>query len=413
MIKRQLVTAICLIWAIAATAQQKKGDLNAGRWNASLLRNDGKQIPFVIDLQYDQQQLFAYIVNGQEKIKTEKISFTGDSAIMRLQVFESYFRIRKIGADSLNGVWVSGAEGGDLIIPFSAHQAENRSDISPANASGNIQGKWSMEFTRPNQTKRPAVGTFTQKGNKVSGSILTPSADYRYLEGSISKDSILFSTFDGSHAFLFVARIDGDKMTGTYYSGAKGKENWVAERNEKAALPLPASPVTEVKKTVEEELNFSFKNIDGKTVSIKDERYKGKVVILQIMGSWCPNCMDETAFLSEYYRKNKDRGIEVIALAYELSTDEVRSVQSIRKFQQKFNVPYEMLNTGVKASDPEKAEKTIPQVTALKNFPTTIFVDKEGKISAIKTNFYGPASKEYHTKFKQDFDETVNKLLSK
>lgn len=413
MIKRQLVIAICLIWAITATAQQKKEDLNAGRWNASLLRNDGKQIPFVIDLQYDQQQLFAYIVNGQEKIKTEKISFTGDSAIIKLPVFESYFRIRKVGTDSLNGVWVSGAESGDLIIPFSAHRVENRSDITPANACGNIQGKWSMEFTRPNQTKRPAVGNFTQKGNKVSGSILTPSADYRYLEGTISKDSIIFSTFDGSHAFLFVARIDGDKMTGTYYSGAKGKENWVAERNEQAALPLPASPVTEVKKTVEGELNFSFKNIDGKTVSIKDERYKGKVVILQIMGSWCPNCMDETAFLSEYYRKNKDRGIEVIALAYELSTDEVRSVQSIRKFQQKFNVPYEMLNTGVKASDPEKAEKTIPQVTALKNFPTTIFVDKEGKISAIKTNFYGPAAKEYHTKFKQDFDETVNKLLSK
>lgn len=412
MIKRQLVMAICLIWAIAATAQQKKEDLKAGRWNASLTRDDGKQIPFVIDLQYDQQQLFAYILNGQEKIKTEKISFTGDSATMRLPVFESHFKIRKIGSDSLNGIWISGAEGGDLIVPFSAH-LENRSDITPAKASENIQGKWSMEFTRPNQTKRPAIGNFTQKGNKVSGSILTPSADYRYLEGTISQDSILFSTFDGSHAFLFEAKIDGDKMTGTYYSGAKGKENWVAERNEQAALPLPASPVTEVKKTYEGGLNFSFKNIDGKTVSINDDRYKGKVVILQIMGSWCPNCMDETAFLSEYYRKNKDRGIEVIALAYELSTDEARSVQSLRKFQQKFNVPYEMLNTGVKASDPEKAEKTIPQVTALKNFPTTIFVDKEGKISTIKTNFYGPAAKEYHTKFKQEFDETVNKLLSK
>ncbi len=413
MIKRQLVMAICLIWTIAVTAQQKKEDLKPGMWNASIQRNDGKQIPFVIDLQYEQQQLFAYILNGQEKIKTEKIVFTGDSAIMRLPVFESYFRIRKTGTGSLTGVWVSGATDGEILFPFSAQPAGRHVATIPANASGNIQGKWSIEFTRPNQTKRPAIGSFTQKDNKVSGSILTPSSDYRYLEGTISKDSIIFSTFDGSHAFLFEARIDGDKMTGTYYSGAKGKENWVAERNAQAALPLPANPVTEVKKTNEAKLNFSFKNIDGNTVSINDARYKGKVVIIQIMGSWCPNCMDETAFLSEYYRKNKDRGIEIIALGYELSTDESRSVQSLKKFQQKFNVPYEMLNTGVRASDPEKAEKTIPQVTALKNFPTTIFVDKEGKIAAIKTNFYGPAAKEYHTKFKEDFDATIDKLLSK
>lgn len=413
MIKRQLVMAICLILTIAAAAQPGEEHLKPGRWNASVQRNDGKQIPFVIDFKYEQQQLFAYIVNRQERIKTEKITFAGDSAIMRLPVFESYFRIRKIGTDSLNGTWVSGAADGDILIPFAAHPAQHHAAIAPASANGNIQGKWSMEFTRPNQTKRPAIGSFSQKDNKISGSILTPSSDYRYLEGFISKDSVIFSTFDGSHAFLFEARIDGNKMTGTYYSGAKGKENWVAERNAQAALPPLAAPVTEVKNTEEGKLNFSFKNIDGKTVSINDARYKGKVVILQIMGSWCPNCMDETAFLSEYYRKNKDRGIEVIALAYELSTDENRSVQSLKKFQQKFNVPYEMLNTGVKASDPEKAEKTIPQVTALKNFPTTIFVDKEGKISAIKTNFYGPAAKEYHTKFKVDFNATVDKLLSK
>ncbi|MCF6404112.1 TlpA family protein disulfide reductase [Chitinophaga filiformis] len=410
MIKRQLVTACCLICTLATTAQQKQMPLQRGQWKASLVRNDGKQIPFGLEIQYDRQQLVAYIVNGEEKIRTENVSFTGDSAIMSMPVFESYFRIRKVGTDSLNGVWVKGTEGGEVILPFFAHLA-NR-PATPAKAKGNIQGRWAMEITRPNQTKRPAVGDFTQKGNKVSGSIITPSADYRYLEGSIYGDSILFSTFDGSHAMLFLARIEGDNMTGTFYNGARGKEDWVAARDEHATLPQPASPVTAVKNTAGEKLNFSFRNIDGETVSINDERYKGKVVILQIMGSWCPNCMDETAFLSDYYRKNKDRGIEIIALAYELSTDENRSANSLRKFRQQFNVPYQMLITGVRASDPEKAEKTLPQLTSLKNFPTTIFVDREGKVSAIETNFYGPASKEYHEKFKREFDETVNKLLA-
>jgi len=401
---------LCLILATGATAQQTKAPLQQGRWHASLFRNDGKQIPFVIELRYDQQQLFAYIVNGREKIRTENISFSEDSAIIRMPVFESFFRVRKVGTDSLNGVWVKGAEGEDIIVPFSAHLAAN-STVMPAKAKGSIQGKWSMEITRPNQTKRPAVGSFTQKGNKISGFILTPSADYRYLEGTIAGDSILFSTFDGSHAMLFLARISGNKMSGTFYNGASAKEDWVATRNEQAALPQANVPVTAVRGSGEEKLNFSFRNIDGATVSINDAQYKGKVVVLQVMGSWCPNCMDETAFLSEYYRKNKDRGIEVIALAYELSTDESRSANSLRKFREKFNVPYQMLITGATASDPEKAEKTLPQLTALKNFPTTIFIDREGKVKAIETNFYGPASKEYHEKFKREFEETVNKLL--
>lgn len=410
--KRNLVTILCLIWTISATAQQNTTQLQQGRWNAALQRNDGKQIPFTIDLKYQQQQLFVYIINGTEKIRTEKVSFKGDSAFFRMPVFESYFRVRKVSKDSLQGVWVSGGEEGDILIPFGAHTADSRPVAKLSPATGTIQGKWTIEFTRPNQTKRPAVGIFTQKGNKVSGSILTPSADYRYLEGTISGDAISFSTFDGSHAMLFLAKINGDTLHGTYYYEAAGKQHWVAKRNDQAALPTPANPVTAVKNYDDAKLTFSFKSIDGDTVSLSDERYKGKVVILQIMGSWCPNCMDETAFLSEYYRKNKDRGIEVIALAYELSNDEARSVASIRKFRQQFNVAYPMLNTGVKASDPQKAEKTLPQLTALKSFPTTIFINKEGKISEIKTDFYGPAAKEYHARFKKEFEESVSRLLN-
>jgi len=409
--KRNLVTIICLICVLSAAAQSK-APLKQGRWNAALQRNDGKQIPFSIDLQYEQQQLFAYIINGTEKIRTEKVIFNGDSAIIRMPVFESSFRVRKVSADSLSGVWASGGEEGDILIPFGAHTADDRPAAKPAPVNGSIQGKWTMEFTRPNQTKRPAVGMFMQKGNKVSGSVLTPSADYRYLEGTIEGDSITFSTFDGSHAMLFLAKINGDSLSGTYYYEAAGKQNWVAQRNEHAALPEPATPVTAVKDNDNAKLNFSFKSIDGDTISINDARYKGKVVILQIMGSWCPNCMDETAFLSEYYRKNKDRGVEVIALAFELSSDEARSVASIRRFKQQFNVTYPMLNTGVKASDPQKAEKTIPQLTALKSFPTTIFVNREGKISEIKTDFYGPAAGEYHMQFKKEFEETVGRLLN-
>ena len=123
-------------------------------------------------------------------------------------------------------------------------------------------------------------------------------------------------------------------------------------------------------------LNFTFKDLSGKPVSINDARYKNKVVIIQLMGSWCANCLDETKFLSDYYQHNHARGVEVIALAYELTTERERSKKSIEKFQKLFNVQYPMLITGVAASDEQKTEKTLPQLTLIKSFPTTIFIDK-------------------------------------
>ncbi len=115
-------------------------------------------------------------------------------------------------------------------------------------------------------------------------------------------------------------------------------------------------------------------------VSISDDRFRNKVVIIQIMGSWCPNCMDETAFLSEYYKANKERGIEMVALAYEYSTDFSRSQKSLRKFQQRFNITYPMLITGVRTIDSLRTEKTLPEITRIKMFPTTLFIGRDGKV---------------------------------
>jgi len=161
----------------------------------------------------------------------------------------------------------------------------------------------------------------------------------------------------------------------------------------------------------EERLNFKFNDLEGNPVSINDERFKNKVVIVQLMGSWCPNCMDETVFLSEYYNKNRQRGIEIVSLAYEYSTDIERSKKSLRKFQQGFNVQYPMLITGVAVTDSLRTEKTLPQLTPIKAFPTSIIIDKKGKVRKIETSFNGPGTGEHYLDYKKEFEETINDLL--
>jgi len=280
------------------------------------------------------------------------------------------------------------------------------------NAKYTIAGKWDVTIIRANGTTRKAVAEFEQEGNKLTGTFLTPSADYRFLEGIVTGDSVKASSFDGDNTRLFEARIENTNTIsgGVFYNGYSGKESWIAQKNDTASIPETIDPPS--LREGFSKLNFTFKDLNGVSVSISDEKYKNKVVIVQLMGSWCANCLDETKFLLDYYKNNHGRGVEVIALAYELTTDWERSKKSVEKFQKLFDVQYPMLITGVAAGDEQKTEKTLPQLTLIKSFPTTIFIDKNGKVRKIQTSFYGPGSGEYYTAYKNKFYKTVDDLLN-
>jgi thiol-disulfide isomerase/thioredoxin len=154
-------------------------------------------------------------------------------------------------------------------------------------------------------------------------------------------------------------------------------------------------------------------DLDGKWVSLRDERYRDKVVIVQIMGSWCPNCMDETAFLSKYYKMHSTDGIEVVALAYEYTTEPARARKSLMKFRDRFDVRYPMLITGVTSADSLRTEKTLPELTSIKAFPTTIFVGRDGKVKHVHAGYSGPATGLHHDAFVQEFERTIQDLRNR
>lgn len=405
MVKKYGFFGLFMAFSLFCNAQL---NLQPGKWKGTLQRQDGHHIPFELEIEKQGRKPVFYIINDTERMKTEDIVMSKDSILIKMPVFESYFRVKIISKDSINGVWIKGGSAKDLVMPFYAVSGKSR---FPKKAPGNLQqiaGKWKMEFTRADQTKRPAIGEFRQQGQLIKGSVLTPAGDYRYLVGTLAADSMFLSTFDGVHALFFAAKITPGALKGNYYSSASLPEPFVAVKDANVTLD---PPVTTLKEGASGLLDFSFKDLEGNTVSLKDARFKDKVVILQLMGSWCPNCMDEMAFLSAYYRKNKNRGIEIIALAYELSTDEARSRTSLKKFQEQFKVEYPMLITGVTVGDPQRTEKTLPQLTQIKVFPTTIFLDKKGRVSKINTSFYGPGTGTYHTEYKQEFEKTITKLL--
>jgi len=392
-----------LLLALMASALLKA---QQGWWLAQIHRPDGENIVFNFEWKKTGTKNTWYIKNATERIKIDDISMEGDSLIVKMPVFESEFHLRTF-KDHISGSWVNKAASNTQILPFTATPGNKRFETFSSPAT-DISGRWSVKYEGDSLPK--TVAEFEQSGNIVTGTFLNPTGDYRYLEGVVRNDSLLLSSFDGSHLFLFKAAINKNIFQGVQYSGASGKKKWRAVKDSSAHVSEES--VKMHLKPGEDRLHFAFKDMDGKMVSIADKRFINKVVIVQLMGSWCPNCMDETEFLSDYYRKNRQRGIEIVALAYEYTTDWKRSVNSLQKFRKRFDIQYPVLITGVTVLDSLRTEKTLPELTPIKFFPSSVIIDKKGLVRKLDTGFNGPATGEHYILFKKEFEAVIDNLLS-
>ncbi|MFL5741167.1 MAG: peroxiredoxin family protein [Flavisolibacter sp.] len=382
-----------------------------GKWRAVIHRNDGNDIVFNFEVQSKGEKKILYVLNAGERLLVDQVKVDEDSVLIQMPFFESRFQ-GKLDADGhLEGVWIKRLADHDQVMPFEAfpHQ-DQRFRVNEAPRL-NVSGRWPARFRDRQGEITEAIGEFVQSGSRVTGTFLTGTGDYRFLEGVVSGDSLKLSGFDGGHAFLFTSRISNDStMDGSFYSGIAAPESWTAHKDNKAELP-DGYDQTHMRKG-ESKLDFRFRSIDGNYISLSDPRFKNKVVIIQVMGSWCPNCMDETQFLSDYYTKHHQQGLEIIALAYERSTDFERSKASLERFRNRFQVQYPILVTGVTVSDPQRAERTLPQLDNLAAFPTSIFIDRSGKVRKIYTGFSGPGTGQHFEAFKKEFDQTIKELLA-
>ena len=370
------------------------------------------ELPFTFNVTYTSPDSFYIeIINGDEVLKVEDIVYgknkkNGDDTIrIDFPVYNSY--IKAVYEDKvIEGHWYD-KNRENYSIPFVAKQGQGHRFTTLRKAPiMDISGKWDVLFETETDTPYPAIGEFKQDGNAVTGTFLTETGDYRYLAGTIQDDKLYLSTFDGTHAYLFEAKILKDKtIIGTFQSGKHYKTNWTANKNDNAQLGS-AYELTYLKDGFEK-FEFSFKDVTGNTVSSSDNQFQGKAKIIQIFGTWCPNCRDETNFLTEF-DKNKPDDIEIIGLAFEKFRDENRAAEAVKTYIDKMNVDYPMLIAGY--SDKTAASDALPMLNKVISYPTLIFVDKNDKVVKIHTGFNGPATSKYK-EFISEFDEIVNTLL--
>jgi len=380
--------------------------ISSGIWRAVLF-TPGGELPFQLKIEEQKGNFSFTIINGKEHMQLGEVTLKNDSVIVQFPVYESELRLKINSAQHLEGVFNNLTRLTHASIRLDAKFTDQpRFPLKSAAPPKSVEGKWSVTFSPDTKDSSAAVGVFEQNKNLVTGTFLTTSGDYRFLEGVVDGDSLFLSSFDGVFVYLFKAQVTDNKLVGVFYSGTHRQITWSGFSDPSASLP-DASTLTTIKDG-ENGFYFRFPDLDSIMVSIDDPSFKNKIVIVQILGSWCPNCLDESAFLADYYDKNKLKGFEIVGLSFEKTDDFKRAVGNVTRFRNRLNINYKLLIS----ANRDKLKATLPGIENFMGFPTTIFLDKNHKVRKVHAGFNGPATGAEYENFKDDFYSFMNKLLS-
>ncbi len=387
-------TALCfaLIMACQPAAETEEKEITPaeGKWRAAISLNDSVDMPFTFSLQSGDDSNFTFtIFNGEERVEA-LANWQGDSLKVFMPVFANYLLLTA-AKEEMKGYYIN-PDADNYRLPFVAHYGDSLRFESGEKNCCDINEKWRVRFSPNSADSSDGIAYFEQDGNKISGTIMTETGDYRYLEGVLSGNTLRLSTFDGAHLFYFESDIvDGQEMRGRFYSGRSFMEEWVAWRDSDFELADPDT-LTYLNEGFET-VDFRFPNLIGDTIALSDSRFEGKPVIIQVMGSWCPNCMDESRYLREIYSSYHHEGLEIVGLTFERARDKTTAKKRALKMVDDLKLPYPVLMAGYTRQD--RAADKLPMLNHIMSYPTTIYLNKEHQVVKIHTGFSGPGTPVY------------------
>jgi thiol-disulfide isomerase/thioredoxin len=391
---------------MSLTTQQLFSQNLTGTWRVSL-ETPGGALPFLMEIYLAGDTLMSDIINGEEHLSTSDITQQDDLYIIQSSIFHSRLEGRLRADGRFSGYWYDLSRGPDYRLPFSAeHEVYHRFYTEPEEAEVDLSGSWETIFTTADGDTTLAVGLFMQENDHLTGTFLTATGDYRFLEGQVSGEQFQLSAFDGAHAFLFKGSAKSDQLSGTFYSGNHWQETFTATRNPGFQLSDSTS-VPQLKEGVP--ISFCFPEPGGDLVCLEDDRFRNKVVIVQIIGTWCPNCMDESAYLKQVYDAYHLDGLEIVALAFERETDTLVAKSNFDRLRHRFGIEYPILLAG--SSSKKDASAALPMLDYVFAYPTTLVLSQDHEVVLIHSGFNGPATGQLYLEFKKAFEELLQHLL--
>lgn len=354
--------------------------------------------------------------NGDRRDDFKVKHISKDSIQVTLNTFETAWFAKIENDGSLSGVQKSLIAGNNgRVLSFTAQPGKSYRFVEPGKEvapKADLSGKWVVKIkSNPSANGKQSpdrVAVFEQKGNKLNGIILTVSGDSRELEGNVQGDEFVLSGFTGSSpAYVKGKIIDGKTISGSIGASAEPIQ-FEGIKDDNAALP-DAYALTFLKPGYDK-LDFTFPDINGNLVSLSDEKYKGKVVVIEIMGTWCPNCIDQVQFLAPWFKENKAKGVEAIGLAFEAKDDLQFAKGTLTKLKSRYDIQYDLLFAGKVGGD-VIAEK-LPAIDKFLAYPTTIIVGRDGKVKEIHTGFSGKGTGQFYQDYVNKWNEDLAKLIA-
>jgi thiol-disulfide isomerase/thioredoxin len=314
----------------------------------------------------------------------------------------------RLQGDSLTGAYRNVGNRGPRVIPFRAARGRWPESRGAERLIGRWDAMWIGDFGTS-----PRVLEFRNGDGGLEGTIVSNTGDYGHFAGSMKGDSFALAHFDGSYVYLLTGALGGgggrpDTLRGLFHAGLRTQTAFVAVRSTGAPHLKAVTENTTADTTAP--FRFSFPDLEGRIVTERDPRFQGKVVLVDVFGTWCPTCHDAAPELVKLHRKYRDQGLEIVGLAYEVSGDTAVDRRQVRRYREKFGVTFPMLLAGV--NDTEAAAATLPQLQGFTSFPTTIFLGRDGRVRRIHAGFYGPATGAQHAKQVREWEAEVERLLS-
>ncbi|MFA7492361.1 MAG: TlpA disulfide reductase family protein [Proteiniphilum sp.] len=401
--------SLYLLGVLLIVSCQKQNSLQNGIWKGELTVAENKRAPFLFEVSDAGSDVASVtLFNGVERVKLDSVHFQSDTLIIPIASYDAYIE-GVVSGDLIEGKFIKNYIENDPGVPFHAtFGVKERFSPSGSIPDTPVDGKWDMLFISEKGDTTRNVGVFKSENNIVTGSILTNSGDLRFLEGVYTESGVDLSAFGGLSPYLIELRFsDESSFEGKFYT-TRGVTEIVGIRNDYAELADPYS-LAQLKPGFNS-LGFNLPNLDGQNVSLDNERYRGKVVVVSILGSWCPNCLDEMEFLAPWYDENSERGVEIIGIAFERKDDFDYAKTALTRLKNRYGANYEILFGGQVGR--ESVANALPEVENFSSYPTTLFIDKKGAVRKIHTGFNGPATGLFYEEFKRDFNYLIDSLLS-
>ena len=348
------------------------------------------------------------VCNADEVIIINEFAIAGDSVFMKFPVFTAEI-IGVIRHDSIVGKYYpKGREAGKAYTFYALPGVTDRFPWAIQKTTANLTGRWKITENAGTPDSSIMVGEFVQDSSHISGTILNTGGDYRYLEGKVSGNKFMISGVDGAHTLILSADISplGRLENGRFMGSPTWKTSWTAEKNASITLPR-MDALLKIKKDAEA-FTFDFPDGNGDKLSLSDPRFRDKVVIVMAIGTWCPNCLDETIFFKDVYTNYKDNGLEIVSLCFEDKTFE-SSKPKMERFISQTGAAYPFLYAGPRGR--ESLRSVLYNLEGPMAYPTSIYIDRKGIIRKVETGFSGPGTGQHYEDFCAETTKFIENLL--